>query len=145
MSEHKGHDEGFEASVNPNTQQNLGFPDASEHDQFIAKLLQDPHKEDALKWLQADDKCTIGNLKTNQDSVEFVKSLCDLGVTDVLAVRIHSRGSAGGERSGKIVAKLPSEHEARARIFDWCKRQGDSLGFSPDPDKGESHLFLLLD
>jgi len=145
MSEHKGRDEGFEAKVNPNPQQDLGFPNASEHDQLVAKLLQDPHKEDALKWLRADDKRTIGNCKTNQDSIEFVKGLGDLGVTDVVAVRIRASGSAGGHRSGKLVVKLPSEPEARTRIFDWCKHQGDSLGFSPDPDKGESHLFLLLD
>jgi hypothetical protein len=30
-------------------------------------------------------------------------------------------------------------------IFDWCNQQGDALGCTPDPDGGETHLFLLLD
>jgi hypothetical protein len=44
-----------------------------------------------------------------------------------------------------LVVRLPQNPKQRSAIFGWCKRQGDSLGFTPDPDQGESHLFLMLD
>jgi hypothetical protein len=119
--------------------------DSAEHERLIQRLLTDPNQQDALTWLKADTLRTIGASKTNQASIEYVEQIRRLGALKIVAVRIHSKTNAKGERSGKLVVRLPIEQSSRDAIFEWCKRQGESLGFSPDTDKGESHLFLLLD
>lgn len=118
------------------------------HDALIARLLSDPERQEALSWLQAggpDDERSIGGCETNQESIQLVQDLYDLGASHVLAVNIRSNRNETGQYTGKLVVELPSEPEQRQRLFDWCKQQGDSLGFTPNPDRGESHLFLLLD
>jgi hypothetical protein len=117
----------------------------SEHDQLIQRLLNDPEKQEVLSWLKGADDRTIGGCKGNQDSIRFAQEIYGLGASEIFAVNIHPNQSGTGRRSGKLVVKLPNQPAARQAIFDWCERQGDSMGFTPDPDGGESHLFLLLD
>jgi hypothetical protein len=120
----------------------------NEHEQLILRLLADPTKREAMEWLNdaaGGGNRTIGGCATNQDSMEFVRKIYDLGAEEVFAVNIHSRPKGADERAGKLVVALPQNPKRRRAIFDWCKDQGDSLGFTPDPDHGESHLFLLLD
>ena len=119
--------------------------DWDEHERLIQRLLSDPNKKDAFTWLKSDALRTIGSGKTNQASIDYLEQIRRLGALEIVAVRIHSKPNAKGERSGKLVVRLPIEQSSRDAIFEWCKRQGDSLGFSPETDRGESHLFLLLD
>ena len=119
-----------------------------EYEQLIRRLLGDPTKREALEWLKDDNgggNRTIGGCATTQDSMKFVQEIYGLGAEEVLAVNVHPRLKGAGERTGKMVVALPKNPKHRRAIFDWCKRQGDALGFTPDPDHGESHLFLLLD
>ena len=119
-----------------------------EHEQLILRLLADPTKREALQWLKDDERegnRTIGACTTTQDSMKFVREIYGLGAEEVLAVNIKPRPKGVGERTGKLVVALPQNPKRRRAIFEWCKGQGDSLGFTPDPDHGESHLFLLLD
>jgi hypothetical protein len=120
----------------------------TEHEQLIQRLLSDPTKSEAMDWLQSartGENRTIGACETNQDSVELVREIYNLGAMEVFVVNIHPSSKGRGERSGKLVVALPQNPKQRSAIFGWCKRQGDSLGFTPDPDQGESHLFLMLD
>jgi hypothetical protein len=120
----------------------------NEHEQLIVRLLADPTKREAMEWLKDDEdgvSRTIGAFPTNQDSMKFVREIYDLGAQEVFVVSVHSRPKGVGLRTGKLVVALPQNPKYRRAIFDWCKGQGDSLGFTPDPDHGESHLFLLLD
>jgi hypothetical protein len=137
--------EADEPGMNPQHQAGSVSPDLSEHDQLIRRMLSDPANQEAISWLQNDTQRTIGACETNQKSIEFVRQIYDLGAMDVFAVKIHPNRKDSGERSGRLVVKLPEEPTKRQEIFAWCKRQGDSLGFSPESDRGESHLFLLLD
>lgn len=120
----------------------------SEHDKLIERLLRDPHKREAVEWLKGagiDDKRTIGACETNRDAMEFIQEIYSLGALEVFAVQIRPLPEGIGQRTGKLVVKLPRSSGLRQAIFDWCRKQGESVGFSPDPDRGESHLFLLLD
>jgi hypothetical protein len=130
------------------TSQLIAADARNEHEQLIVRLLADPTKREAMEWLNDDrggGKRTVGSCATNQDSMKFVREIYDLGATEVFVVNVHSRPKDAGERTGKLVVALPQNPKHRRAIFDWCKGQGDSLGFTPDPDRGESHLFLLLD
>ena len=118
------------------------------HEKLIHRLLSDPTKVEAQDWLKSEGagkSRTVGACETNQDSLEFVQEIYDLGALEIVAVSVHAKPNSTGERTGKLVVTLPHEAKQRRAIFDWCKRQGDSLGFTPDTDHGESHLFLLLD
>ena len=119
-----------------------------EHEQLIRRLLGDRKKKEVLEWLKgssSEDKRLVGSCKTNRDSISFVEEIYAAGALEVLAVHIRKILKRSGHRTGKLVVKLPSDAKVRAAIFDWCTRQGDSLGFSPSSDRGETHLFLLLD
>jgi hypothetical protein len=121
---------------------------SDKHEQLIHRLLGSRKKAEALAWLRAvhgTDERVIGTRKTNRASIRLVKEIYDVGAVEVIAVHIRKKLRQNGHRAGKLVVKLPSDAKARKRIFDWCRRRGDAIGFSPDPDHGESHLFLLLD
>jgi len=120
----------------------------TEHEQLIRRLLADTTKKEALEWLKSgvtNESRIIGACETKQDSIEFVRGIYHLGALEIVAVNIQPRKNGRGERTGKLVVTLPQNSKQRNAIFEWCKGQGDSLGFTPDPDHGESHLFLLLD
>ena len=125
----------------------VSTPPGADHDRFIARLLSDSRKAEALQWLKAarNGHRTIGGCKTTANSTKFVENLYALGAVEIIAAQIQPRQNGGGEHTGKIVVKLPKEADRRKALFNWCAEQGDSLGFSPDLDQGESHLFLLLD
>ena len=125
-----------------------GRPIVNEHEQLIRRLLSDRKKVEVSGWLKggsADDERTIGACKTNRDSIRFVKEIYRTGAPEIIAVHIKKNLRRNSHHTGKLVVKLPQDAKSRKAIFNWCKQQGDSLGFSPDPDRGESHLFLLLD
>jgi hypothetical protein len=123
-------------------------PCGSEHEQLVERLLDDPFKQEAVEWLKGggvEDKRTVGRFETNRDSLKLVQEIYDLGVLEIFAVQIQPLRKTRGQHTGKLIVKLPTKPGARQQIFDWCRQQGESLGFSPDPDRGETHLFLLLD
>jgi hypothetical protein len=118
------------------------------HEKLIHRLLSDPAKVEAQDWLKSEKtgkSRTVGSCETNRDSLEFVQEIYNLGAPEIFAVNIHAKPNSAGERTGKLVVTLPEDPKQRSAIFDWCKHQGESLGFTPDADHGESHLFLLLD
>jgi len=119
-----------------------------DHDRLIARLLSDPRKAEAMKWLRnanASEERTIGRRRTTGTSARLVKKLYDLGACQVLAAQIHIAPKGAGQHTGKLVVELPKDLKPRRAIFEWCKKQGDSLGYSPDVDQGQNYLFLLLD
>ncbi|MGA3182584.1 MAG: hypothetical protein ABSF38_19835 [Verrucomicrobiota bacterium] len=117
------------------------------HDRLIFRLLADPRKEEALQWLQgghSDDIRILGRFKTNLDSVKCVQRLYDAGALEVFTVHIRKKRT-NKTRSVKLVVTLPCEPHQRALIFNWCETHGRSIGYTPNPDHGESHLYILLD
>ena len=121
---------------------------SSDHDRLIARLLSDPKKAEATKWLRnasATEERTIGRHRTTGTSVRLVKKLYDLGACEVVAAQIHLARKGAGQHTGKLVVELPKDHKPRRAIFEWCRKQGESLGYSPDVDQGQDYLFLLLD
>ena len=136
-----------ESSSDSDSNDGTQSADISEHDALIRKFLADPNRAEALSWLQANNERTVGGCSSNAASIRFIGEMYALGVEEVFVVRIRDQKKQGGrfEHAGKIIARLPDSKTVRQGIFDWCRQQGESLGFSPDFDKGERHLFLLVD
>lgn len=117
-----------------------------EQDIFIHKLLDNPHKAEALAWLKdgGDDSFrNLGELETTEESIALVQHLYDLGAVEVLAVEIDIYPE--GQNTGKLVITLPDASEARKKIFAWGGEQVASLGFAPEQDVGQKQLFVGLD
>ena len=132
----------------PHSRPDGGGGATNEHEQLIDRLLNDPAKQEALQWLKAcgvAEKRAIGCFESAEESIQFVQQIYDFGAVLIVAVQIRPAAKGTGQRTGKLVVELPKDSRARRAIFDWCKAQGHRLGFSPNPDKGETHLFLLLD
>lgn len=119
-----------------------------EHDAFIARLLTDKRKQEALAWLKgraANEERLIGVCQTGRESIAFVKHLYELGAVKVTAVHFRVlRKPRKGKYTGKLVVTLPEDSSKRKALLEWCKAQGENLGYTPEADHGESHLFLLL-
>lgn len=150
MNEKRGHNDDFAPRMSSENEPGSDHPDdrSSKHDRLIARLLADSEKQEALGWLKdsgPDDERTVGGCKTNPASIQFVQEIYNLGALQIFAINIRLNRDGKGQYTGKLVVQLPIEPVPREALFNWCKRQGDSLGFSPDPDRGESHLYLLLD
>ena len=118
----------------------------SDHTHFVAKLLRSRRKSEALRWLlgsQPSQRRALGGFRGAKPSVNLVRGLYTTGAVKVFAVEIKSEPT-GTQRTEKLVMELPSDAKLRASIFRWCKRQGAKVGYSPENDGGEQHLYLLL-
>ena len=118
----------------------------SDHTHLVAKLLRSRHKSEALRWLlgsQPSKRRALGGFRGAKPSVNLVRGLYTAGAVKVFAVEIKS-GPTGSQRTEKLVLELPTDAKLRASIFRWCKRQGAKVGYSPENDGGEKHLYLLL-
>jgi hypothetical protein len=115
-----------------------------ENEVFCQQLLKDEHTEEVVSWLkQPRVVATLGELQTNRESLELARRLYRLGAEKVFAVEIAS--DEHGENSGKLVIALPTDTEKRKRLFRWAGANARELGFGPDVDIGQKHLFAMLD
>src|SRR5882724_3804406 len=83
----------------------------SEHEKLVERLLDDPFKQEAVEWLKGggmDDKRTVGRFETNRDSLKLVQDIYDLGALQIFAVQIQQLPKARGQRTGKLIVKLPT-------------------------------------
>jgi hypothetical protein len=120
----------------------------AKHEGLIRRLLGQRKKTEALTWLKGgsrDEERIVGGGKTNRASIRLIKEIYGAGAVEIYAVQIRKQRGQNRHRTGKLVVKLPPDKKLRQTIFNWCRQQGDTLGFSPDLDRGESHLFLLFD
>jgi hypothetical protein len=125
---------------------NCSYQENSDHTHFLAKLLRSRRKAEALRWLlgsQPARRRALGRFKGAKPSANLVRELYAAGAVKVFAVEIKSEPT-GTQRTEKLVMELPSDAKLRESIFRWCKRQGAKVGYSPEKDGGEKHLYLLL-
>lgn len=118
----------------------------ADHIRFVASLLRSRRKAEALRWLSGSSQSrrrALGEFRGTKPSMELVEKLQNLGARKVIAVDIKT-GPTGSQRTEKLILELPTEAPARAAIFKWCKKQGCKIGYSPEQDAGEDHLYLLL-
>lgn len=133
--------------MKPNPQVNPASSlENAEHRRFVEKLLRSRRKAEALRWLSVSESTrrrALGEFRGAKPSAKLVEELYAAGATKVMAVDIKTNPT-GSQRTEKVLVVLPTETKARARIFKWCKRRGGKIGYSPECDMGETHLYLLL-
>lgn len=115
------------------------------HEEFCQQRLAEGNPREVVEWLSGEPKGqnTLGELTTNQESLKLARKLYSIGAVKVFAIEIGKNEQ--GENSGKLVIVLPSDPEARKRIFRWSNKLAREQGFDPDVDIGQEHLFVMLD
>ena len=113
---------------------------------FIKQFLGASDTQEALGWLRGGSEAnfrSIGELETNEESIELVELIYRAGATEVLAVEIDE--FTEGQNTGKLVIRLPDTVAQRQRLFEWAGTLAEQQGLDPEPDTGQQYLFLMLD
>lgn len=112
----------------------------------IEELLQSPDSAEASEWLRAGEPGTrtLGELPDTETSLQLVCGLYALGAEKVTAVEID-RYDTGEENTGRLVVSLPTDRQARGRVFARCGELAQDVGYGPETDTGQNLLFVMLD
>jgi hypothetical protein len=100
----------------------------------------------ALQWLSESTEPaprTLGEMDTAL-STEFVNALHELGAAEVLAVQIEMDPGSDAQTTNHLVAKLPDDPPARARIMAFDKTHASNMGFESEGDWGQDHVYMML-
>ncbi len=111
--------------------------------QFIKQFLSS-NKAEALEWLRAGSDTSFRNLgeMEAEELIEFVERLYDLGAEKVLAVEIDQYPE--GANTGHLLVQLPSDGDAREKLFAFEREHAESHGFDGTPDEGQEYIYLKL-
>ncbi len=115
-------------------------------DEFAQQFLDAPETTEALTWLNAgsdDDLRSLGEFGSLAESVALVQRFYDAGASEVLAVEIDIDDDY--QNTGKLVIKLPEDFAKRSAVLAMAGEIAVSQGFDPEPDSGQSYVFLMLD
>jgi hypothetical protein len=121
--------------------------DLKQYNKFIQDLLDKPNKAEALSWLEESTEesfRTVGELGSNEKSFDLIHAAYKAGALEVVAVEIDTYPN-GHQNTGKLIVFLPDELEARKRVFEWCGDRAEAVGYDPEVDIGQQHLFVMLD
>jgi hypothetical protein len=119
----------------------------------VKKLLADRSATEARAWLQQQDGIvrTLGESDDTAAALSLVEAFYSAGAVRVIASQIgrHERedleGTSSYENTGHLVVELSLEPERRRAVFRLAGKLARSLGFDPTPDKGQSHVYCMLD
>ena len=118
-----------------------------EHERFIQELLVNPNRAEAFSWLdEGSDESfrNVGELETNEQSLDLIQEIYKAGAVEVVAVGIDKYPD-GGENTGKLVIVMPEEPEKRRTVLEWCSKISEAQGFATHEDFGQRHAFVMLD
>jgi hypothetical protein len=124
-----------------------GAMSLEKHNDFIQGLLRKKNTAEAFSWLdEATDESsrTLGELDSNEKSIDLVAEAYRAGAVKVMAVDIDTYPD-GHQNTGKLIVELPEDKSRRKAVFDWCGKQAQATGYDSEEDGGQSHLFVMLD
>lgn len=102
---------------------------------------------EAYSWFNegtADSFRSVGELGSNEESLDLIREIYDAGAVEVIAVEIDKYPD-GGENTGKLLITLPEEPDQRKRVLEWCSKVSEAQGYAPHEDFGQKHAFVMLD
>jgi hypothetical protein len=120
-----------------------------DHELFINSVLTETLVVEARQWLREKPKRTearkLGKFRSAKSASGFVDSLYSAGATEVKIAGIH-QGPKPGVFADWILVGLPKSKVLRKGVRSVCRELSlrTGVGFEPEKDIGESHLFGLL-
>lgn len=116
----------------------------SNEDTYIVKQLSNnPHKQEALSWLQQTDgkDRTVGVGDLNEPtSLQMVKDLYQHGAVHVTAIDIDA--DAHMETTRTLIVEMPQQEAARKRLLQIEAKVAAQGGFDPESDHGQQYFML---
>jgi hypothetical protein len=113
-------------------------------DAQLEQMMQDGKSAEALAWTKeadgTDELRTIHELN-NEQSLEIIQRLYDLGAVCVTAVDIESDPDFG-ETTNILIVELPDDTPLRKQLFKYESKQARSVGFNGVTDTGQKYLFF---
>jgi len=113
----------------------------------VGWMLKKRNRVEAQSWLKAADKKkrTLGWFKRASAAVNFVEELYQAGAVKVIAPEIY-HNNRGDEFADCLLVQLPKKPSQRQAIRAVCARflKGGLGAVQPDPDWGETHLYVSL-
>ena len=108
----------------------------------IRQLLRSKDKFEALAWLRDSKYRNVGEME-NGESIALVEELYALGATEVLAVEIGR--TSPYESTDILLATLPDDARIRQALFAWDAARVREMGYDPEVDVGQQHMFIWFD
>jgi type II secretory pathway pseudopilin PulG len=107
------------------------------------RLNADPLTKIGKKWINTPDNHFYA--RTRDESVKLMTDLYGFGVTSAKVFNTSPSESGKGEQAGGILAVLPTEPDARKKIFAWYEALGKTI--EPDDlpsqtDMGQKYLSI---
>ena len=115
-------------------------------DSAVSRLLAAPATREVLEWLRSGQPGTriLGELRSQDASVELAEAVYGLGATKVWAVEIDS-ADPEMEGTSKLIVALPKAKASRARVLKWCGEWAERNGYEAEADTGQAQVFVMLD
>jgi len=120
---------------------------SNEIERFLEELLRKPNRAEAIPWLRESTEesyRTLGELKTNAESLNLVSDAIKAGAVEVVAVEIDTYPD-GSQNTGRLIIELPEDPAARRVCLTWCNELGERLGLAPESDFGQRYTLVMLD
>src|SRR5437870_3819650 len=117
-----------------------------DNEKFIDARLADPNKAEVRAWLgghRDDYFINLGELESNEASLQLVNRFYEAGAIEIVAVEID-KYEGEGENTGKLVVVLPEGGEQRSKVFDLCSDIAQEQGFDPLEDFGQRRVLSCL-
>ncbi|NEQ46354.1 MAG: hypothetical protein F6K00_23550 [Leptolyngbya sp. SIOISBB] len=112
-------------------------------DEFCREILSTGDPKEVRNWLN-DRENTLGELQTNEASVDFITVGYEAGAKTIYAVEIDSY-PGWGENTGHLVVELPLENSRRQAVLDWAAPIAHEQGFDAYSDVGQQYIYVKLD
>jgi hypothetical protein len=100
----------------------------------------------ARAWLEASPKTRIYSFPDHAKSLDFIKEMEDLGLSEILTIEKPVPGFPDDMITYGLLATLPQDADKRKKIFAWYDRipkHNDYPGL-PQDDIGQKNLFISL-
>jgi len=112
---------------------------AAQRDKFCEELMRRGRCEDASVWIGARQH-TLGE-KSHAASRKLVTKLLELGCVKIHACEIQVEDEVF-QNTSHLVTELPSDAEARRRVFRYLGRIGGEQGYVADLDDGQRYAYV---
>jgi hypothetical protein len=113
---------------------------------FASRFIGSPDTKEALEWLRGATPelfRSLGEHTSTGESIEWVENLYAAGAAKVLAVDIVRYDD--GENTGRLLIELSDDTAERTTVLSIVGEIAVSQGFDAEVDRGQRHVFVMLD
>ena len=112
-------------------------------DDFCKELLATGNPKELKSWLY-DNKSTLGELQSNEESIKLANSAYEAGALNIFGIELEEDPEYG-KNTGDLVVELPATNEMRKAVIEWAAPIAWEQGFEAYGDVGQQYIYVKLD